>query len=35
LLSASAFLTIISRWYGPTQALFDKPWKLPDIEEMK
>ena len=20
------------RWYGPTQAFFDQPWKLPDIE---
>ena len=21
------------RWYGPTQAFFDKSWKLPDIEK--
>jgi hypothetical protein len=23
------------RWYGPTQAFFDKTWKLPDIEKLK
>jgi hypothetical protein len=22
------------RWYGPTQAFFDKLWKLSDIEEI-
>lgn len=23
------------RWYGPTEAFFDKSWQLPDIEKMK
>jgi hypothetical protein len=23
------------RWYGPTQAYYDKSWRLPDIEEVK
>jgi hypothetical protein len=25
---------VIFRLYGPTKALFDKTWKLPDIEEV-
>ncbi len=26
---------LMFRFYGPTPALFDKSWKLPDVEEMK
>jgi hypothetical protein len=26
---------VILRLYGPTKALFDKTWKLSDIEEVK
>jgi hypothetical protein len=25
---------VLFRFYGPTQALFDKSWVLPDIEQM-
>jgi len=23
------------RWYGPTEACYDKSWRLPDIEQVK
>jgi hypothetical protein len=26
---------LMVRLYGPTKALFDKQWKLPDIEQVK
>jgi hypothetical protein len=26
---------VLARFYGPKPALFDKTWKLPDIEEVK
>lgn len=26
---------VLFRFYGPEKALFDKTWKLPDIEEVK
>jgi hypothetical protein len=26
---------VLFRFYGPEKALFEKTWKLPDIEEVK
>jgi hypothetical protein len=26
---------VLFRFYGPEKALFDRTWKLPDIEKMK
>jgi hypothetical protein len=26
---------VVFRFYGPEKALFDKTWKLPDIEKTK
>ncbi len=33
--SADEQFEVLFRFYGPEKALFDKTWKLPDIEEMK
>jgi hypothetical protein len=33
--SAAGKFEVLFRFYGPEKALFDKTWKLPDIEKMK
>jgi hypothetical protein len=33
--SADGEFEVLFRFYGPTQALFDKTWQLPDIEQVK
>jgi hypothetical protein len=33
--SASGKFEVLFRLYGPEKALFEKTWKLPDIEEVK
>jgi hypothetical protein len=33
--SASGKFEVLFRFYGPEKALFEKTWKLPDIEEVK
>ena len=33
--SANGKFEVLFRFYGPEKSLFDKTWKLPDIEEMK
>jgi hypothetical protein len=32
--SAGAGFEVLFRFYGPEKALFDKTWKLPDIEQI-
>jgi hypothetical protein len=32
--SASGKFEVLFRFYGPEKALFDKTWKLPDIEDI-
>jgi hypothetical protein len=32
--SASGKFEVLFRFYGPEKALFDKTWKLPDIENI-
>jgi hypothetical protein len=33
--SASGKFEVLIRFYGPEKPLFDKTWKLPDIEAMR
>jgi hypothetical protein len=33
--NANGKFEVLFRFYGPTKPLFDKTWKLPDIEEVK
>jgi hypothetical protein len=33
--SANGHFEVLFRFYGPEKALFDKTWKLPDLEEVK
>ena len=33
--SANGKFEVLFRFYGPEKPLFDKTWKLPDIEEVK
>jgi len=32
--SAAGKFEVLFRFYGPEKALFEKTWKLPDIEEV-
>jgi len=33
--NSSGQFEVLFRFYGPEKPLFDKTWKLPDIEEVK